>query len=170
MAIVESSLMLAADALASQFSFNILTGPASAMGEEISLRMDGAFDPPEEIVNTYEIAHRGRKIPKTNMTEGTTKEFTVPVRIDQKWEVYNALKAWKTAVYNPVDGTSAGNDNTNVNGDVAVIAYDHLGNAVKTFKFIDSRLKSIKIESFDNASDDPSRVTLGFIYRKMEES
>jgi len=167
---VNTSLQLANDQLASQFEFQILDGPASSINELVRLRMDQSFDPPEEVVNTYEVTYRGTKTPKTNLTEGTTKEFTVPVRIDQKWEVYNALKAWKTAVYDPATGTGGGNDSSATNGTVAVVAYDHTGAIVKTFKFKDARLKSIKVESFDNASDDPSRVTLGFIYRIMEES
>ncbi len=166
---VDTSLSLANDALASQFAFQILSGPA-AQKDAISLRMDQTFDPPEEVVNTYDVMKQGTKTTKTNMTEGTTKEFTVAVRIDQDWTVYNDLKKWKTAVYNPNTAVGGGNTGTAVNGDCAVIAYDHTGAVKKTFKFVDCRLKSIKVESFDNASDDPSRVTLIFVYRIMEES
>jgi hypothetical protein len=169
---IDNSLQLANDQLASQFEFQILSGPAVSTnaGGLITFRMDGDFDPPEEVVGTYDIVYRGQKTTKTNMTEQTTKEFTTAIRIDQKWEAYKALKAWKTAVYDANNGVGGGNTGTSILGTIAIAAFDHTGARQKTFKFIDSRPKSIKVETFSNGSEDPSRVTVIFIYRQMEES
>jgi len=158
------------DQLASQFNFIILGIPGSSLGnDEISLRMDGSFDPPTEEVGTIDIYFRGVKIPKTNTLETTTKEFTVVVRVDQNWEVYKALKKWKNRVYNP-NTTTGSVLSSDIKTNVLVQALDRQGKVVQTFAFIDTKIKSIKVESFDHGSDDPSKLTLGFIYRKMYDN
>lgn len=162
MSVTDTVLSLGSDALLSQFIFSLVSIPGGGDTNAVSLRMDQTFDPPEESVGQYEINFRGVKIPKTNMTEGTTKEFSVDVRIDQNWQVFKDLHAWKALVYDPNKGTAMSELATRTTA--MVQALDGTGAVKYTFTFYNTKIKSIKAGTFDNGSDDPSRATLTFIY------
>lgn len=163
---VDAILALGEDQLASQFIFTLVSIPGGGDTNAVSLRMDQSFDPPEEVVNTYNIKFRGMDIPKTNMTDGTTKEFSVDVRIDQSWQVFKDLHAWKNLVYDPNKGTAQSELATRTTA--IVQALDGNGQVVYSFTFKNTKIKSIKAGTFENSSDDPLRVTLSFIYGTCE--
>lgn len=160
---------LADDQLASQFIFQIIDGtPIGKELENISLRMDQTFEVPEEIIGTYEFSFRGMKVPKTNMTEGTTKEFSVEVRNDSGWAIYKALKAYKDKCYDANKGIALSDSATRCT--VAVQALDYQGNVKCTWTFKYSKIKQLKAGTFDNGSEDPSRLAMTWLYGKMEVS
>ena len=158
--------LLGEDQLATQFIFSLVSIPGGGNTDAVSMRMNYDFDPPEESVGTYDIMFRGVKLTKTNMTEGTTKEFTIEVRIDQKWQVYKDLHAWKNLVYDPGNGTAQSEAATRTTATVQ--ALNNTGDVMYTFTFLDSKIKSIKAGTFSNSSEDPLTTTLTFVYRKME--
>lgn len=136
--------------------------PTGGNTEEITLRMDQAFDPPEQGPNSYEIGWNGLKIPKTGSTDASTKEFTITVRIDSQWIVYDALEAWALKTFNPLDGTFGTESETRA--PVHLQALDNTNSVVKTLVFDYAKLMKMKIESFDPLSEEPLRVSLTFIY------
>ncbi len=164
---VDTSHQLEDDALASQFNLIIHDIPGGGRTKRISLRMDQTFEPPEELINTIDVWFRGLKIPKTHPSEGTTKEFNVSVRMDADWHIYDDLKKWMRKCYDPRNSTALANSSTTTN--IWIEALNRTGKNVKTFKFIDAKIKSLKVDPFDNASDDPIRLTLSFIYRRMDD-
>ena len=160
---VNNILALGDDQMASQFSVLFPDGiPNGGNHTNISLRMDQTFDPPENSVNVWERYHKGFKIPKTGMLEETNKEFTVAVLIDQQWKVYDDLEAWKNMSFNSEDGTAA--VDADCYKDIIIQYEDKQQAMVKQIHYKDCKIKAMKVETADNASGDPLRVTLTFIY------
>jgi len=168
---INNSRQLENDQLANQFEFSIVGGIPGGSEKvsmrDITLRMDKSFEPPKEDVNVVDVWFRGSKVPKTTNVEATDKTFSVSVRVDENWKIYNALKKWKMKVYDPNKANSLGNMSTCT--DTCVNVFNHKGDKVKTFKFINSKLKAIQVETFEHSSDEPTRITLDFIYQKMED-
>ena len=154
------------DQMASQYGIVFPEGiPGGGNAENITLRMDQQFDPPEDNTTMYEIIFRGMKIPKTSMTHEMTKEAIIMVRIDQTWEIYKDLIAWSHKCYDPINGTAL--PDSMVRTTMLVQMYDGQGKVVQTFRFRGTKLKGLKVETLDNASADPLRVTLNFIFNDM---
>mgnify|MGYP000943454114 FL=1 len=168
MAISTDQIMaLGDDQMLSQFSLIFPNGiPGGGDAQTVALRMDTTFDPPEESVNVYEIFHKGFKIPKTGMLQEGTKEFTIEVRIDQQWQVYDDLKRWANLSYDHTNGT--GFPDAMTRATVIVQAEDRSQSGVKQIVFRGAKPKSDKLPTFDNQSGDPARVQLTFIFVKME--
>lgn len=159
----DTFMNLGNDQLANQFQLIFPSGiPGGGNNTQICLRMDQSFDPPENTVGVYELIFRGVKIPKTNMLDETTKEFTFDVLIDQQWSVYDDLNNWKMLVYDPIQGTAQAETATRTV--MLVQALDGSSTVMKTFRFKGVKLKSIKPGTFDNTSGDPLRVTVTFIF------
>jgi hypothetical protein len=162
-------LSLGDDALANQFSILFPTGiPGGGDSNIISLRCDQTFDPPEDVVNVYEIFRKGFKIPKTGMLQETTKEFTIDIILDQQWKVYDDIRKWCDMSYDHSNGTAL--PESMARSSVVIQAEDRVQSAVKTIKFKGAKPKSVKIQTFDNQSGDPLRITVIFIYTVMEVS
>lgn len=154
------------DQLASQYQVVFPTGiPGGGNTEAISLRMDQDFDPPEDSVETYEIPFKGMKILKTSMTHAMDKRFTVNVRLDQQWKVYDDLLAWYHRCYDPINGTAL--PDTATRTDVVIQAQDGQQVVKKNIRFKNSKITGLKVATFDNASTDPTRVTVNFIFTDM---
>jgi hypothetical protein len=168
MAISTDQIMaLGDDQLLSQFSLVFPNGiPGGGNAQAVALRMDTTIDPPEEAVNVYEIFHKGFKIPKTGMLQEGTKEFTVEVRIDQQWEVYDTLKNWSKLSYDHSNGTGLPDSMTRAT--IIVQPEDRSQTGVKQIIFRGCKPKADKLPTFDNQSGDPARVSLTFIFIKME--
>lgn len=163
----DSLLSLLDDQIASQHSIIFPTGiPGGGNTERLSLRCDLTFDPPEEVVNSYDIFHKGFKFTKTGMLQETTKEFTVEIRLDQQWGVYDDIDKWSKMVYDHTNGTSM--PEAMSRSTIIVQAEDRNQDSVKQLIYRQAKPKSIKIGSFDNASGDPLRITVTFIYIKMD--
>jgi hypothetical protein len=157
---------LSDDQMLNQFEVVFTTIPGGGNTELLKLRMDRSFDIPERTMATYDIEYQGIKIPKLSAKEDTDKTFTLNFRLDANWEVYDALNTWfKTGLNedNGAGGTEATNRTTvvfNAYGTGRTIKYSMTFNGV--------RIKSIKLESFDMTSSEPSRVECSFIYATVD--
>jgi len=165
----DNILNLGDDQLANQYIVLFPTGiPGGGNTDTISLRMDQSFDPPEETVNTYDIIFQGLKITKTGMLTETTKEFTIDIRLDQQWKVFDDLNNWFKKVYDPIKGTAL--PDIMVRTTVVIQYQDGQNKVVKNMRFTGVKIKSLKVGTADHTSGDPIRLTLGFIYvDKIEE-
>jgi hypothetical protein len=121
---------------------------------------------PQETIYTYNIDFRGTIIPKTGKKEETDKTFTVNVRIDSQWKIYDALRQWHRMVFDPKTNIALSDVLTRT--PIVVQALDHSNKVVKSFTFTYCKLKDLKVTDFDNATGDPMRAELGFIYGGLE--
>lgn len=164
---ISTILTLQDDQLANQFKITFPGGiPGGGSGDNISLRMDQSFDPPEETVGEYQYFYRGMSVTKPNMLDETDKHFSMQVRIDQQWSVFDDLMNWKELVHNPRWGT--GLPFASISTTMIVEAIDNLGKTQKKIKYTGVVLKGVKVETFEHGSSDPSRVTLNFIFQNVE--
>ena len=163
----QTMLFLQDDQLSSQFRLSFPNGiPGGGTGENVALRMDQSFDPPEETVGEYQYFYKGIPITKPNMLDETDRHFTMQVRIDQQWSVFDDLVNWKNMVHNPRTGTAL--PFASVNTTLIVEALDQMGAIAKKIKYTGVVIKGIKVETFEQGSSDPSRVTLNFIYQSVD--
>lgn len=160
-------LGLGDDQMANQYQIIFPQGiPGGGDAETISLRCDQSFDPPEDVVNVYELFRKGFKIPKTGMLQETTKEFTIDIRLDQQWKVYDDIRGWADMSYDHSNGTAL--PELMARSTVIVQAEDRTQSGVKTITFRYAKPKSVKIQTMANDSGDPLRITVVFIYVVMD--
>ena len=164
---VERILALGEDQLAAQYVISFPEGlPNGGNSDNLMLRLDQSFDPPEEMVGDYDIRYRGMLVKKTNMTEATEKSFSVDVRIDQNWEIIKDLQQCKEMTYNALTGTAMSEEETRFT--MQINAMDQNNNIVASMQYNYCKVKGLKIGTFDNASEDPLRATITFIYGSYE--
>jgi len=164
----ETIMNLGDDQISSQWSIIFPSGiPGGGNANAISLRCDQSFDPPEMSVNTYDIFHKGFKITKTGMLQESTKEFSVDMRLDQQWEVYDDMKRWANMCYDHNNGTALPDVMTRV--PIIIQAEDGNQRAVKQLLFKGCKPKSSKIGTFENSNGEPVRITMTFIFIEMED-
>jgi hypothetical protein len=163
-----ASLSVADDQMANQFDvvFSGLPvasgdGSAKATTTELKLRMDKSIDIPEVKAATYDIEYRGMKMPMVAQKEDFDKTITLNFRLDENWKVFNALQSWYLKAFDP---------NTGIRGNFADYSVSlsfnaYRGNTSKQIiTFENIRIKSLKLETFDHGSTDPSRVECSFLY------
>lgn len=162
-----SAIFLAGDdQVISQYVVSFPEGiPGGGDTDAISIRMDTQFDPPEQVMNTYEVFYRGLKVPKTSMLDETTKEVPIEIRVDQAWKVYDDLNAWFKNCYSFETTTALPESMTRTT--MMIQAYDGQNNVVKSFRFTGVKIKSLKVGTWDNQSGDPMRITATFIFIDM---
>lgn len=162
----ETIMGLGDDQMANQFSVIFPNGiPGADDPTALSLRIDQSIDPPEDSVMVYEIFHKGYKFPKTSMLQETSKEFTVDIRVDQGWKVYNDMRKWADMSYDHSNGTAL--PENMARSTVMIQAEDRNQKSVKQISFKYAKPKSVKIQTFDNQSGEPLRITVTFIYIQM---
>ena len=162
----DTIMALGDDQLANQFKIIFPGGiPGGGNTDAISLRMDQSFDPPEDVIERYEIIYKGMKIPKTTKTHGMTKEIQLTVRLDQQWKVFDDLNNWYKLCYDPINAVAMPDLMTRT--DVIFQAEDGQNSVVKNIRFKGAKIVSSKIESFEHSSTDPSRLTLTLIFNDM---
>lgn len=168
MGIASDLMKLGSDQLQTQFEIIFPKGiPGGGNTDILSLRADTQFDPPERTVGSYEVFKKGVKMVYTNMVQDMDKSsLTLEFRLDQEWAVYDALNAWHKLCYDYETGTALPESATRT--DIYAIAEDKQLNTVKTLKFIDAKIKSLKVGTFDNQGADPVRVTAIFIFNDMD--
>lgn len=164
---VETVFQLGDDSLKSAF-FLLFPGgiPGGGNATNVELRMDETFDPPEQAVSTYEIWHKGQKIPKTGGVEESPKEFTFNVRLDQQWQVYDDLNLWLERVFNTETGTPGSDTDTRTT--MLIQSVDRANAPIKTIKFTGVKLHKIKITEFDHSNGEPIKLELSFIFLRMK--
>lgn len=163
---VDVIMNLGSDQLANQFQLKFPNGiPGGGSGENIALRMDQSFDPPEEATGEYEVFYRGVKIMFSNMLDETDKHVTFDVRLDSQWAIFDDLKSWKEMVFNANTGTAQPQENVRT-----TLLMEYLnteGSIAKMCRFSGAILKTIKVQTSEHGSGDPLRLTLNFMYNKM---
>jgi len=158
---------LADDQMANQFEV-VFIGALPGGGDTnlLKLRMDRAFDIPERSMATYDVEYQGIKIPKLSSKEETDKTFTLNFRLDNNWLIYKALNNWFKNGLN--ENTGAGGTEASNRISMIFNAYG-TGRTVKyTMTFNSVRIKTIKLESFDMTSSEPSRCECSFIYASVD--
>lgn len=170
MAIIENEmLVVGADAMKSQFEIVFPKGiPGGGNANIISLRMDETMDPPEEGVQIYEIFRKGQKIPLPGGAEETDKTFTVNVRLDQNWIVYDDLDKWKQLVYNKTDGTPGGARSYRT--DIEVRSINDANIPVARLVYQGCFLGKIKVTELDNQSQEPLKLECTFYYARFKKT
>ena len=151
------------DQMASQWALRFPDGiPGGGNSDALSLRLDTSFDPPEDIVETYEIWAQGTKRVMTSMTHAMDKTFTIDVRVDQNHEVINAVEAWYFKCYDPINGKALPDAMTRTTGIVEL--YDGQNKVVKAYRFRGLKIKGLKLQTLEMSSPDPLRATLSFVF------
>jgi hypothetical protein len=167
--VVDKILGLGDDQLASQFIVLFPEGlPGGGDVDNLSLRLDESIDPPSEEVGMYNIKYRGMDIPKTNMSEQTSKEIELIARLDGNWEIYKMLRKSFEITYNPVTGTSLGEASSRFLMEVQ--ALNGSNDVVETLSFKNSKIRTLKISNFGHEEETPAKITFGLIYGSMEPS
>lgn len=128
----------------------------------LQYRADQQFQIPERLLATYLIERMGIAIPKTTSKEETTKEFTIPIRLDSDWKVYNDLNAWFKLCFDEVTGIYSGEADTRV--PMLFRAFGPGKALKKQIKFNGCKIKGINPPPFDHTTGDPARVEASFIY------
>lgn len=163
---VQTILNLGDDQTVNQFQIvwpNGIPGGGDALA--IALRTDTQFAPPEQVGSTYDIYHKGIKIPKSGTLTDTDKKFTLEVRLDQGGNIYKSLNAWRLRTYDPTNGTALPEAMTRTT--MLVQLTDTQEKVMMTWTFTGVKLFSLTPPTLDNASGDPARITLGFLYADM---
>lgn len=164
---IDNVLFLADDAMTSQYSLIFPEGvPGGGNAEQISLRMNKEFTMPEITWYTYDIFDHGFKVPKKGMLQEVDKSsLQVQVRIDQQWEVFDALWNWGQLSYN--QNTGEGGGDAEFRTTLLVIAEDTKQQPIKTFRFKGVGIKGFAIDAFNMESGDPLYVTLTLIWNEF---
>ena len=162
----ETILNLGSDQMSNQFVVLFPEGiPGGGNKDIISLRMDQSFTPPDISYSTYEVNYRGLKILKPSLMEETSKEFTCEIRLDQQWDVYDALNTWMKLVFDPE--THIAMDDALIRTSVIVQAFGRNNDVAQTLTFKGVIIKSLKIGDFSPESGDPIRLSVGFTFYNM---
>lgn len=167
MAAIDTIINMGDDQQTNQFQILFPAGiPFGGSGENVALRMDQSIDIPEDVVNSYDIFYKGMKIPKTGTLDESTKEISIPVRIDQQWAVWDDLYNWKKKVYDSNEGTRASSEETRT--PMIIQALDGSDSVVKTHRFTGVQIKSIKVGAYEHGGSEPMRAELTFIFAAIE--
>lgn len=157
------TMNLGQDQLLSQWEASFPNGiPTGGNTDNITLRMDTTFAIPNQSVGTYTITKKGLTIPKTNMQTASTKTFTLIWRVDQDWATFNDMKKWMDAVYDQINGVAL--PDISVRAPIVLKLYDTANVVKKQIRFKNSKPTGYDIDGLDNASSEPMRCTMHFIY------
>jgi hypothetical protein len=160
---IQTILNLGDDQTVNQFQVTFPAGiPGVGDATNICLRMDTSFAAPPDTVNRYQIWHKGMKVEKTGTVTETDKSFTIEIRLDQKGETYKALDKWRKNCYDQSNGTALPESMTRTT--MLVELTDTQENVVQTWTFTGVKVYELTPPSLDNATGDPARITVGFIY------
>jgi hypothetical protein len=172
---------LGGDQPSNQFAIYFLGIPGTSLDlNNIPLRIDQAFDVPAYTVGEHEFMFMGNKIVRPSKVEETDKHISLQIRIDQNWELVDALIYWRKMFYNPDTGKGkamSGDYGKNMNTTVRVVSYNRgdisnvggtpIENEMAFITFHYVLPKEIQISSFDPSSNDPQRMTLNLIYGQV---
>jgi len=163
---IDQLIELGDDQISSQFKLEFPTGlPGGGNPDNLSMRADQSFDPPERRTGKYSVFYQGQKIEKTNVVEETDKTFELQFRCDQEWDIYNALDSWFKLTYDEENGTASNDADTRT--DMVLRAIGTNKTSKKTIKYVGVKIESIKINEFNHETGDPLRITCNFIYYKQ---
>jgi len=153
------------DALLNLYKVVIPPFAGGTFTEDFAVRVEN-FVVPEFTHESYEVVYRGQKVMKTSGVDPNIKETTFTLRIDKNWEHYNAIKAWKFATYNPIDGVIG--EGSILGVPITVLSVD--SNDTPTggvWVFENARVKTLAGVTFDNATGDPVKCDITIEYDNM---
>ena len=164
---IDKILELGDDQMASQFQLVFPNGiPGGGDPDYITYRLDTAFDPPKREVGVYDVWSQGQKVTQTGVTESTSKEFTLPIRLDQGWKAYDALDNWFKIVYDEENGGSkGGNAASRVPMLIQALGVNKV--VTKQLSWIGVKIEGLKITAFEQQSNEPLKCEADFIYLKF---
>lgn len=167
---VDTIYGLGDDQRASQFIARFSNIPGSTNDiKNVSLRIDQSFDIPGITSGEYEFFHKGEKIVRSSMVNEQDKHLSLQVRVDQEWEVFDDLYAWKKICHDPAT-TSKGEFAERFCSVLSIDMLNHNNESAKLFELRYCELKEITISSVDPASNDPTRLTLNIIFGEIVPS
>lgn len=174
------------DQLANQYEILFPTGiPFEGLDpENLSLRIDQAFDLPGQVVGEIDLYYQGSKVVKLNKSEDTDKRVTFTARIDTKWALYDALNRWLKKVYDPVTGVSVpsalikstiiirnlGNFRAGASvAGVSTFVDASIGETAMTSDIVllGVVIKELQLSTFDPGTTDAKRMTITFVFDEM---
>ena len=169
-----TDLSIANDQMANQFQarFTNVPGATGAVitdTNQLTLRVKGSIEPPDNQIATYEVEYQGVKYSMLSAKDETDKTITITFRLDANWETYTTLKNWMAYTFNYSKG-GAGANFTNKPDSYCVMFIDAFkGNKVyaKSIKYENVRITSLKISSFDQTSNEPTEIECQFIYEAV---
>ena len=141
--------------------------PGASNSDGISARMDQSVEVPEDSVNVYDIFYKGIRITKTGTMTENEKKLTITLRLDQSWNIYDDLKRYKQMCYNSTNGTRLPDLSTRI--PIAIQAVDGDNNVVKTIKFKQAKITSIKPTAFDPSTSEPTRLETQWIFGDIDD-
>lgn len=163
-----ASLTYGNDQMANQYQARFANFPGLTDSKQVTLRVKGSVDPPDNQISTYEVEYQGVKYSMLSAKDETDKTVTLTFRLDAEWAIYDALKNWLALVIDTSRGTNAsGFSNYNKSASFPTMYIDcfKVDKAyVSSIKYENIRLMSMKINSFDHSSSDPSEIECQFIY------
>ena len=101
-----TSLSTANDQMANQFQARFANVPGTTDSTQLTLRVKGSVEPPDNQIATYEVEYQGIKYSMLSAKDDTDKTITITFRLDQNWTVYESLKGWMSNNFNFSTGTT----------------------------------------------------------------
>jgi hypothetical protein len=164
--IEQEVLAVGDDAMKSQYQVVFPSGiPGGGNGLLLSFRQKGTFDPPAHATGMYEVIKKGQKVPFPSASEETDKQFTLTIRLDRLYQVYDALNGWHEVVYNKTTGSNGFSSQYRTT--VIVQNLDQGNIPIASFRFSGTYLESLKVSEFDHESGDPMEVECIFKFARM---
>lgn len=165
-----SNLTVANDQMANQFQVRFANLPGVSNTTLLTLRMSKSVDTPDRQIATYEVEYQGSKYTMLSAKEETDKTLTLSFRLDQNWAIYSALKNWFAYTFNTSSGANSASftNKAAASPTIFVDTFSKGKTYTKSVKYDYVRITSLKLESFDNTSNESGFVEATFIYSFAE--
>jgi hypothetical protein len=174
MATAEQVIDLAGDdALQSHWFLRFPTGiPGAGFTADIHLRIVEDFKLPKKAIVTEDIFYKGQRITKVGATEESDKNFSLKVRMDSNWLVYDRFNEWLRSVYDPEAGARGKDSDSQTSMQVLALGRgqsETIGIAPKIFIFEKVQLFNMDNIEFNHTSGEPIVVQLDFKFLRFRE-
>jgi len=167
-----TSLSVANDQMANQFQarFTNIPGVSDDENKQLTLRVKGSVDPPDNQIASYEVEYQGIKYSMLSAKDETDKTLTITFRLDADWSIYASLKTWMSYALDTSRGTSSVNfKNGKATANPTMYIDTFISNKVysKSIQYDNVRLLGMKVNSFDQTSNEPSEIECTIIYESV---
>jgi hypothetical protein len=166
-----TDLSVGNDQMANQFQARFVNVPptTSQSTSQLTLRVKGSIDPPDNQIATYEVEYQGIKYSMLSAKDDTDKTITITFRLDADWTTYDILKNWMAYTFNYSKGSSSGAFSNKAATQTVMYIDAFKGNKVNSssIQYDNVRITSLKVNSFDQTSNEPSELECVFIYEAV---
>jgi hypothetical protein len=166
-----TDLSVGNDQMANQFQARFVNVPptTSQSTSQLTLRVKGSIDPPDNQIATYEVEYQGIKYSMLSAKDDTDKTITITFRLDADWTTYDILKNWMTYTFNYSKGSSSDTFSNKATTQTVMYIDAFKGNKVNSssIQYDNVRITSLKVNSFDQTSNEPSELECVFIYEAV---